>query len=168
MGGLIGTGGLLSELDPIGKAITGAGGDPAGLYHESPSGMAKDAAAQRAYQDEITKAEEEIRAETNLTEQEKADRSVEGEQRLAEGGSGFDVSNGSPLMVQFAQYASDAFKGRVAVFNGIVNVQADQGAAAMAIAQGNEVASASMQQSVYGLVSTASELIPHSKTGGTA
>lgn len=33
---LTGTGGLLSKLDPIGKAITDIGGDPLGLYHAKP------------------------------------------------------------------------------------------------------------------------------------
>ena len=126
-----------------------------GIGGKSASSLANNAAKEQAYQAEVTKAEEEIRASTNLTEQEKANRAVEGEQRLAEGASGFGVSSGSPLFAQFAQYASDKFKDSVAVFNGLVNAQADQAAAINASAQGAAAAGADTTSALQGDISMA-------------
>ncbi len=129
-----------------------------GIGGDSAAAKANSAAAQQAYQDQITKAEEEIRAETNLTEQEKANRVSEGQQRLAEGSSGFDVSSGSPLDAQFAQFAADQFKDQVAVFNGLVNVGADQAAAINATNQGAAVAQGAQAQAMGSDVSIASAI----------
>lgn len=154
-------GGLFSNLGTdIGGLLQGIGGGVSGLIEgvgsilglggDSASALAKNAAKEQAYQAEVTKAEEEIRASTNLTEQEKANRAAEGEQRLAEGASGLGVSSGSPLFAQFAQYASDKFKDNVAIFNGLVNAQADQAAALSAAAQGAASAGASTAEALRG------------------
>ena len=147
-------GGLLSD---IGGAIEGLG-SIFGLGGESAASQAQNAAKQQAYNDQITKAEEEIRAQTNLTEQEKTNRYTEGEQRVAEGASGFDVASGSTLDAQFSQFASDQFKDNVAVFNGMVNAQADQGAAAAALTQGAVTSAGATQSAVAGDVSMAATI----------
>ncbi|MHB8414003.1 MAG: hypothetical protein ACYDB1_01215 [Acidiferrobacteraceae bacterium] len=121
----------------IGVGVAAVGVVGGIVESNAASNAASAAASNQAYQDQVTKAESEIRAETNLTEQEKANRATEGEQRLAEAGSGFDVSAGSPLDAQFAQFATDQFKDQVAVFNGLVNASADQAAAINAENQGS-------------------------------
>ena len=121
-------GGILGD---IGGGISGFMG-MLGIGPNSAAAMAQDAAAQNQAQAEVTAAEAKIRASTNLMEQQQMNRATEGAQRAAIGGSGV-TQTGSALDTEMNTYAEDQFKDQVAVFNGLVNVSADQ---ANAIAQG--------------------------------
>ena len=126
--------GLLGSLSATVGSLLGLGPD-------SAAAQTANAAAQNQVNGEVTAAEEQIRAQTNLIEQAQANRQTEGAQRVAISGSGVTVSTGSPLDAQTATYIQDQFKDRVAVFNGEVNVNADQASVLAGITEANAASS---------------------------
>ncbi len=117
--------GLLSGVGNLMQGVMGM----VGIGPDSAAALASDAAAQNQATAEVTAAEAKIRASTNLMEQQQANRATEGAQRADIGGSGVAMSTGSPLDAMTNTYIQDQFKDQVAVFNGMVNVAADQAAA---------------------------------------
>jgi hypothetical protein len=128
---------LKSLATGVGGIIEGVGGI-IGIGGDSAAALAADATKQNEANLQVTAEEEAIRAKVNLTEQEQANRATEGKQRAAIGGSGVAMNTGSPLDAMAATYEQDQFKNSVAIFNGEVNVAADQ---AQQIAQGTQGAS---------------------------
>lgn len=154
----------MGGLSDIGSVLGNVGGGILGMLGigpDSASALAKQQGLQNAAQQQLMAEEEAIRSRTNLMEQDQANRATEGGQRAAIGGSGVAIGTGSPLDAQYATYAQDQFKDEVAVFNGKVNVAADQAAAIAAQTQGAAAAAgarssaigsdASMAVSIYSL-----------------
>ena len=134
-------------LGGIGDAFEGMLG-VVGIGPDSAAALAKTTANQNAAQQEAMAAEENIRSHTNLMEQEQANRATEGSQRAAIGGSGVAIGIGSPLDAQYATYAQDQFKDAVAIFNGQVNVAADQAAANASATQGQAAAAGATSSAI--------------------
>ena len=141
MGGLSSIGGVLGNV--VGGVLGMIGIGP-----DSASAIAAKQGLQNAAQQQLLAEEENIRSRTNLMEQDQANRATEGGQRAAIGGSGVAIGTGSPLDAQYATYAQDQFKDQVAVFNGQVNVAADQAAAIAAQTQGQAAAAGAQASAI--------------------
>jgi len=145
--------GLLSGLGNIVQGVMGM----VGIGPDSAAALASDAAAQNQATAEVTAAEANIRSSTNLMEQSMANRVTEGAQRADIGGSGVELSTGSPMDAMTSTYIQDQFKDQVAVFNGQVNIAADQAAAIAAGIQGQAAASGATSSAIgtdVGIAST--------------
>lgn len=151
----------MSLLGSLGSTVGGVLGGVLGAFGIGPDSAASLAAKQgleNAAQQQLMAEEEAIRSRTNLMEQDQANRATEGAQRAAIGGSGVAIGSGSSLDAQYATYAQDQFKDQVAVFNGQVNVAADQAAAIASQTQGRAASAGAQGSAISNDVGMASTI----------